>query len=230
MDDALVVTALLMGLAGGPHCAAMCGAACSAFAGRDGPLSQRMLALHAGRIAGYAAGGALVATSVSTLAAFAPAAPMLRPLWGMVHVAAIALGFWLLRAGRAPEWLSLPSPRLARLAASQPVRIFRTLPAPARAGLVGACWTAMPCGLLQSALLVAALASGARQGAAVMASFALASTLGLWLAQGLWSGLRKADDGRRFAALSVRCAGVLLVASSGFALWHGLGAALCGLA
>ena len=85
----------------------------------------------------------------------------------------------------------------------------------------------MPCGLLQSALLVAALASGPLPGAAVMASFALASTLGLWLAQGLWLGLRKAGDGRRFAALSVRAAGALLVASSGFALWHGLGAALC---
>ena len=230
MDSALVATALLMGLAGGPHCAAMCGAACGAVAGQGGPLSQRMLALHAGRIAGYAAGGALAATSVSTLASFAAAAPMLRPLWGMVHVAAIVLGLWLLRTGRAPGWLSLPSPRLARLAESRPVRIFRTLPAPARAGLVGACWTAMPCGLLQSALLVAALASGALPGAAVMASFALASTLGLWLAQGLWSGLRRADDGRRFAALSVRCAGALLAASSGFALWHGLGAALCGLA
>ena len=230
MDSALVAAALLMGLAGGPHCAAMCGAACGAVAGRDGPWSQRMLALHAGRIAGYAAGGALLATSVSTLAGVAPAAALLRPLWGMVHVAAIVLGLCLLRTGRAPGWLSGPSPRLAGIAGSQPVRIFRSLPAPARAGLVGICWTAMPCGLLQSALLVAALASGALPGAAVMAGFALASTLGLWLAQGLWSGLRSADDGRRFAALSVRGAGVLLVASSGFALWHGLGAALCGLA
>ena len=230
MDSALVAAALLTGLAGGPHCAAMCGAACGAVAGQGGPLSQRMLALHAGRIVGYAAGGALAATSVSALAGFAAAAPMLRPLWGMVHVAAIVLGLWLLRVGRAPEWLSMPSPRLAQLAGSQPVRIFRALPAPARAGLVGVCWTAMPCGLLQSALLVAALASGALPGAAVMAGFALASTLGLSLAQGLWSGLRRADNGRRFAALSVRCAGALLAASSGFALWHGLGAALCGLA
>ena len=60
-----------------------------------------------------------------------------------------------------------------------------------------------------------------------MASFALASTLGLWLAQGLWAGLRKADEGRRFAALSVRAAGALLAGSSAFALWHGMVAALC---
>ena len=227
MDGALLVSALLMGLAGGPHCAAMCGAACSAVAGRGGPLSDRMLALHAGRIAGYAAGGALAAASVSTLAGFAAAAPMLRPLWGMVHVAAIALGIWLLLKGRAPGWLSAPAPQLARLGDSRPVRVFRSLPGPARAGLIGACWTAMPCGLLQSALLVAALASGPLPGAAVMASFALASTLGLWRAQGLWAGLSRADEGRRFAALSVRTAGVLLAGSSAFALWHGMVAAIC---
>jgi len=60
-----------------------------------------------------------------------------------------------------------------------------------------------------------------------MAAFALASTFGLWLAQGLWLGLHRAGDGRRFASLSVRLAGTLLIASSGFALWHGLDAALC---
>ena len=227
MDGALLAAALLMGLAGGPHCAAMCGAACSAVAGRGGPLSERMLALHAGRVAGYAAGGALAAASVSTLGTFAAAAPMLRPLWGMVHVAAIVLGVWLVAYGRAPGWLAAPAPRLAGLGDSRPIRLFRSLPAPARAGLLGACWTAMPCGLLQSALLVAALASGPLPGAAVMASFALASTLGLWLAQGLWSSLFKADEDRRFTALSVRSAGALLAASSAFALWHGMVAALC---
>ena len=95
----------------------------------------------------------------------------------------------------------MPGRAWRALAQSQPVRIFRTLAGPARAGLAGVCWAVVPCGLLQSALLVAALASGALPGAAVMAAFALASTLGLWLAQGLWSGLRSADDG----AASPRC-------------------------
>ena len=85
----------------------------------------------------------------------------------------------------------------------------------------------MPCGLLQSALLVAALASGPLSGAAVMTGFALASTLGLWLDQGLWLGLSRANEAHRFATLSVRAAGALLAGSSAFALWHGLVAALC---
>jgi len=63
-----------------------------------------------------------------------------------------------------------------------------------------------------------------------MAAFALASTLGLFVAQRLWSGLRRSGAGERFAAWPVRAAGALLAGSSLFALWHGLGAALCGVA
>ena len=104
---------------------------------------------------------------------------------------------------RRRDWHA--SPGAGRCGSSAPCRH------PARAGLVGACWTAMPCGLLQSALLVAALASGALPGAAVMAAFALASTLGLWLAQGLWSGLqpgrRRPPLRRAVGALRRRAAG-----------------------
>ncbi len=227
MDSALLVAALLMGLAGGPHCAAMCGAALGSVAGNRGAFATPLLALHAGRVVGYAAAGAVAAASVASLGTFETAAPMLRPLWAMVHVAAVALGLWLLWAARAPRWFSQARPSLAALAETRPVRIFRTLPASARTGLAGACWAAVPCGLLQSALLVAALAGGPASGAVVMAAFALASMLGLWFAQGVWFGLRHAGDGRRFAAVSTRLAGALLAGSSLFALWHGLGSALC---
>ena len=235
MDAALVTAAVLMGLAGGPHCAAMCGAACNVVAragsergARRGP--SPLLALHAGRVVGYAAMGAVVATGVNGLGAFSDAAPMVRPLWAIVHVAAVVLGFWLLAFGRAPAWLSAARPRLAAIGQAQPVRVFRTLPAPARAGLIGIAWVIVPCGLLQSALLVSALASSAAAGAAVMSGFALASTLGLWLAQSLWSRLRGTTSGEHLAQWPVRAAGALLAGASLFALWHGLGAALCGVA
>ncbi len=227
-----------MGLAGGPHCAAMCGAACSVVAGPAGDAGPRghgaasasLLALHAGRVVGYATMGALAAASVAAIGTFADAAPMVRPLWAIVHVAAVALGVWLAWFGRAPAWLSSAKPRLAPLAASRPIQVYRRLPAPARAGLAGVAWVIVPCGLLQSALLVSALASTPASGAAVMAAFALASTLGLFLAQRLWSGLRRSGAGERLAAWPVRAAGALLAGSSLFALWHGLGAALCGIA
>ena len=238
MDTALVVSASLMGLAGGPHCAAMCGAACSVVAGPAGGAGPRghgaasasLLALHAGRVVGYATMGALAAASVAAIGTFADAAPMVRPLWAIVHVAAVALGVWLAWFGRAPAWLSSARPRVAALAQTRPIRVYRSLPRPGRAGLAGLAWVIVPCGLLQSALLVSALAASPASGAAVMAAFALASTLGLVLAQRLWSGLRHSGAGERLAAWPVRAAGALLAGSSLFALWHGLGAALCGVA
>ena len=105
---------------------------------------------------------------------------------------------------------------------------------PARAGLLGLAWVAWPCGLLQSALLVAALASGPLQGGAVMASFALTSGAGLalgpWLLSRMGGGGAAGEGGLR---LSVRLGGLGLAAASGWALSHGLWAqiaAVCGLA
>ena len=52
LGAALATTGLLMGLAGTPHCTAMCSAACAAVArgcGGSQP-GQAMLALHGGRI------------------------------------------------------------------------------------------------------------------------------------------------------------------------------------
>jgi len=224
MDAALAVSALLMGLAGSPHCTAMCGAACAAVAGARAPA---LVALHGGRVAGYATAGAIAAAGVAGLGSLASAAPLLRPLWSIVHVAAIALGAWLLWSGRAPGWLSRSAPRLARLEGGQPIRFVRTLPRPAAAALAGACWVAIPYGLLQAALLVAALASTPAAGAATMAAFAAGSSAALMLAQGAWSRLQRIGTATSLAPWSVRIAGALLAGSSAFALWSGLGAAIC---
>ncbi|MGZ5184352.1 MAG: urease accessory protein UreH domain-containing protein [Caldimonas sp.] len=230
MDAALIASALLMGLAGSLHCTVMCGAASGAIARQGGQarFSEALLAWHAGRLVSYAAAGAVVAAGVAGLVSLQGAAPLLRPVWTLVHVGAIALGFWLAWTARAPGWLSGASPRVAALAELQPIRVLRKLPASGRAGMAGACWAAMPCGLLQSALLVAALASGAAAGAAVMAVFATASGLGLWLGPQLWSRLRRGSRDADAAAVawSVRGAGALLAGSSLFALWHGLGSAI----
>ena len=228
MDAALVVSALLMGLAGGPHCAAMCGAAQAGLtrAGGSPGAAANLLALQGGRLLGYAVGGAVVSASVASFGALQAAAPWLRPLWTLVHVAAIALGLWLLWNGAAPAWLARVAPNARVLAGPQPIRWVLRLAATSRAGLVGACWIAMPCGLLQSALLVAALASGPLQGASVMAAFALASSISLWLGPQLWRRLWRQRGADVAATASVRLAGALLAGASLFALWHGLGAAI----
>jgi sulfite exporter TauE/SafE len=231
MDAALAASALMMGLAGAPHCAAMCGAAFGGIARQGGAAgsagnARALWALHVGRFASYTVAGALVAASVSALAGLGGAAPVLRPVWTLLHVGAVALGVALMWRGCAPAWLAGAGRHGSRLMQARPVRFFTRLPVTGRAAVVGSCWGAMPCGLLQSALIVAALASGPLQGAGVMAGFALTSALGLWLGPALWSRLRRAGGPLTHTTLPVRLAGALLVAASGFALVHGLRAAI----
>lgn len=220
MDLALAGSALLMGLAGSPHCLAMCGPACTGLTSGD---RSAQLSFHLGRLFSYAMGGALAAASVSLIAQLGQASAVLRPLWVLVHLAALLLGLYLLWQGRQPAWLE----NIGRQVSNQATVPVAGLGSggvsfgrPSRAGLAGLAWLAWPCGLLQSALMVAALASGPAQGAMVMGSFALGSGLGLVLGPLLLQRLFGAGvGGMRWA---VRLAGLGLVAASGFALGHGL--------
>lgn len=263
MWQSLLSSAVLMGLAGSAHCLAMCGAACTALAGRapagaaavPGPSAWApLLAFHLARALSYAVAGAVVATGVGALSTLGQAVGVLRPLWTLVHLAALVLGVWLLWQGRQPAWME----RLGRVrpdaSAAGPAPLTVALPLPGRTAADGAAarridlrrlrrataagllWAAWPCGLLQSALLVAALASRPWQGAAVMAGFAAGSAAGLLFGPWLWwrlTGLRAdARRAERWSVLSVRLAGLALAAASAWALGHGLWlrvAAWCGL-
>jgi len=217
MTLSLLLAALLMGLAGSLHCTAMCGAACTAITRSGGErTSTAVLGFHLGRLASYAAGGALAAASVGALGAWSQAAPALRPLWSLVHGAALMLGLWLAWTGRQPAWLM----RVGR--APQPAAVpagWQAMRGPVRSAALGGAWVLLPCGLLQSALLVAALASDAVGGALVMAVFALASSLGLLIVGAAWQRAIATPEALRWA---VRLAGVMLAAASAWALGHGL--------
>jgi sulfite exporter TauE/SafE len=217
-DLALTGAALLIGVAGAPHCAAMCGAlGMSATSG----VRQQVVSLLAGRLAGYAAGGAAVAGGIAGLAALEAAAPWLRPLWTLLHVSCVVFGFWLVATGRWPAWLAS---RPAASAGSAPLRFVRRMPPGARAGAAGVCWVALPCGLLQSALLVAALGSGPLAGATIMAAFAVGSAPGLALPLLVRAGWARRMASGRGSRAAVRLAGAFLAGASIFALWHGIGA------
>ena len=237
-DVALVISAGLLGLAGAPHCALMCSASCTAAVGRGGP--QALTAFHLARVTAYAAAGALVAASTGALATVAAWSPALRPLWTLLHVAALTLGLWLLWQGQQPAWMSTMG-RLPRAAAGgsqalastgvwQPVRWMQpTL----RAAGVGSLWVAWPCGLLQSALLVAALTQSPFSGAAAMAIFGATSATGLLAAPWLWRQMADwGGGGPTLANWGTRAAGAVLAGASGWALGHGLWqqvALFCGL-
>jgi sulfite exporter TauE/SafE len=83
---------------------------------------------------------------------------------------------------------------------------------------VGMLWAFMPCGLLYSALMVAALTGNVIDGALTMACFALGSGLSLGFAPWLLLKLKSIGDG----AWGIRLAGLTLTLTSGWTLWMGL--------
>lgn len=220
MSSTLLATALLMGLAGGPHCVAMCGAACAALgSAKPGQVTgtRAMWLFQLGRLAGYSALGAFAAASMQGLGWLSVQSAALRPVWSLLHVAAAMLGMMLLVQGRQPLWLELGARRVWTR-----MRVYLTgtgrvagVTAPLALGTV---WALLPCGLLYSALLVAALSADAAQGAGVMALFALGSGLSLMAGPWLWLRLRGPGSGQ----WAVRLAGAALLASSAWALWMGL--------
>jgi uncharacterized protein len=214
MQTALAATALLMGLAGGPHCVAMCGAACAGI-GRSstGTNTRSMWIFQAGRVVGYSALGGLSAASMQGLGWLSVHSAALRPVWSLFHVAAALLGLMLLWQARQPVWLEDG----ARKVWSR-VRSISRGSAGAAPLLLGVLWSLLPCGLLYSALLVAALTSSALEGAAVMALFALGSSVSLMAGPWLWLRLRTPGSGQ----WAIRLAGLALLATSVWALWMGL--------
>ena len=248
MQTTLAVTALLMGLAGGPHCVAMCGAACAGIGMAGGtphgttngttngttinvggaalitpttPITRSLWIFQIGRLIGYSALGGLAAASMQGLGWLSIQSAALRPVWTLLHVAAALMGLILLWQARQPAWVENSARKVWRG--------VRTATSGANAGtaplMIGVLWSLLPCGLLYSALLVAALSGNPLEGAAVMALFALGSGVSLMVAPWLWLRMRGRgsvlgnDDGGRWA---IRIAGLALFATSGWALWMGL--------
>ena len=100
-------------------------------------------------------------------------------------------------AGRGPGW--------ARAGTGAPL-------------LLGTVWALLPCGLLYSALLVAAMSARPLDGAMVMALFAAGTSVSMMAGPWLWLRLRSADSGQ----WGVRLAGLALASSSAWAVWMGL--------
>jgi sulfite exporter TauE/SafE len=182
MSTTLLVSALLAGLVGGLHCAAMCGGFVTAIAARDSAgvlpmlparlLVFRQLGYHAGRVASYAAlGAAFGAAGAATVDAvnFLPAQQTLYVVAnGLLLVLAVSVATrrsampWLTRAGMGAFALVLPwaSP-------------LTRGPRPAGRFALGALWGLVPCTLVYSVLPLALFAGGAWQGGAVMLAFGL---------------------------------------------------------
>lgn len=213
MIEYSLLSALLVGLLGGVHCAGMCGGIVAAFSFRaDGGAAPFRLHLgyNLGRVLSYTLFGALAGSLGASLNLL-----QIRPLQMVLYVLAqlvmVLLGLylagwnrWVLifeRAGGA-LWGHL-QPVFKKLL---PVR---NLPG---AFVAGMAWGWLPCGLVYS-VLIGALASGsATGGAALMLAFGL-GTLPNLLGMGLF-----ARSLQPFLQHTVtrRAAGLLV---SGFGVW-----------
>ena len=214
MQTSLALTALIMGLAGGPHCVAMCGAACAGIGHAAGAHQNRaFLSFQLGRWLGYSLMGGLAAFSVQALGWLTVESAVLRPVWSMLHVAAVVLGLLLIWQAKQPVWLDQSAQNLW----SKIRKLNSNLGKIAPVG-VGVLWALMPCGLLYSALMVAALTGNAWDGAITMACFALGSGLSLGFAPWFLLKLKSLGDG----AWGIRLAGLALASTSGWGLWLGL--------
>jgi sulfite exporter TauE/SafE len=223
---ALAGTAFVMGLVGGPHCIAMCGAACGGVIRGVGVKPARgMWTFQAGRLLGYTVAGGAAGLFMHSFEWLAQNTAALKPVWTMFHLAVLAWGLMLLAQARQPAWVEQ-----AGRGIWQKVRPM----AQRRGGLVaaGALWTFMPCGLLYSALLVAGLSGGIVEGALSMGLFAIGSGISLGLAPGVFRKLQ--DIGNRLRKdWGTRIAGALLAGVAAWALWMDLAhrvAVWCGLA
>jgi len=218
MQSSLALTALLMGLVGGPHCVAMCGAACAGISQAAGPhQNSALLTFQLGRIGGYSILGGLAAASLQGLGWLTVQSAALRPVWSLFHVAAIVLGLMLLLQARQPVWLESAARTVWARTRSFAANQGRGAPL-----VLGVLWALLPCGLLYSALLVAALAGSVVGGAMVMALFALGTSVTMVAGPWLWLRLRGSPANPGSGQWGMRLAGAALAASSGWALWMAL--------
>ena len=223
MLSSLLLTAGLMGLVGGPHCVAMCGAAClgiSRWPARSA--LSNLLLFQIGRLLGYACLGAVVALSMDTLGWLTRQSAGFRPIWSMVHVAAVLFGLLLVWRGEQPVWLTRSAQQLWQRVASPAQREAMQQRAYGPLWL-GMAWALLPCGLLYSALMVALFSGGPGQGALVMLMFALGGGLMLTVLPLLWDKLQTSRTvPSAWSAWGTRLAGLTLSGSAAWGFWMGL--------
>lgn len=208
-----LTAAFVAGVAGSAHCLAMCGGLSGALGMRARKLGARpartflhTLAQQVGRVGSYALAGALCGSVGELLAALLDLSGLARGLRVVAGLVLIAISLRVLvgwrpfgaveRAG-ATVWM-----RLSPLARSiRQDHLGGSL-------LMGAVWGWMPCGMVYSMLLFAAMSGSAVYGAATMSMFGL----GTWPSM-LGGSLLSAQAWRLSASRGLHTvAGALLLA------------------
>ena len=203
------VLAFVAGLVGGAHCLGMC----SGFVLATAAGGQRSWLFHLGRIAGYAALGAVAALGGALLDLGGDAAGLHRLRFFVSGALLIAFGLAFLRVlpGR---WLE---PRAGFVTGL--LRRLRRAGGAAFPFLLGAPIGLLPCGLLYPMYAAAAGTDAPLEGAALLASFGL-GTVPLLGSFSFALGRVGLATRQRL----VRAAGVVMLVLGALMLWRGLSA------
>ena len=190
IHELTIAAAFLAGLAGGVHCAAMCGPLVSIVSGRcregekRGGWLAHALAYNAGRIASYVVAGAITGAVGAAGLALRGDPLTQQALLAMMGLALLVIAFSV--AGCAPLTRALEGVGALAWRRIEPYsRSFLPANTPARAFGLGLVWGWLPCGMVYVALLAALASADPLHGASVMAAFG-AGTLPSLLALSAW--------------------------------------------
>jgi sulfite exporter TauE/SafE len=213
MPEFSIIAVFFAGLLGGVHCLGMCGSIVGIFTAQIPKDKKRwlfQLAYNSGRLASYAAAGALVGAIGQAGLLFRDVVPVQHLLFALSSLMLIVLGLYLAGLWHMVRRIEQMGGMLWKRI--QPLtRSLLPVSTPSRALQLGLLLGWLPCGLVYS-VLVTALASGnAAGGALIMLAFGL-GTLPNLLAIGLfWDTAKGWVQSRR-----VRMIAGLLVAGFGF--------------
>ena len=234
----------MVGLLGSVHCAGMCGGIVSAFSVapvrrfpvavitlRSAPSAalMRVLAYNSGRIASYAAAGALAGGLAGAARTLVGLAVIESIGYWLANLMLVVLGLYLMDAWRGLAHLEQLG-RSAWRRIEPATALLLPLDTPLKLVAMGALWGWLPCGMVYSVLLTAMMAGSALSGAAVMLAFGL-GTLPMLLSMGMLGAQLRGWIQRRpvrvASGLVVFGFGLLGMARAAGGISHGWIDALC---
>jgi len=183
MGSVDMLSAFVVGLLGGVHCAGMCGGIVGALSFGLASTASRwpiLLAYNAGRISSYTLAGAIMGALGFYFSGLLPVQTAQRVLLSLAGLFLILMGMYL-----AGWWNAL-----ARIESVGGVLWRKIEPLgrgllPVRSAwqgyLLGLLWGWLPCGLVYSALVWTVSAGGAMEGASLMLAFGLGTLPNLLL-------------------------------------------------
>jgi len=216
-----LIAALLAGLLGSTHCLAMCGGIAGGL-GMGLPEERRtaprllgyLLLYNLGRITSYSIAGAVAGGIGLWLGSMVEVAAWSHVLRWATGALMVAIGLQLAFRWRGLRHLEGLGGRFWRRLAPLGRRLMPVRD-PGTALALGALWGWLPCGLVYSVLVVAAVSGGPGRGAALMAAFGL-GTLPAMVATGALAGrLRRYAGDRRLR----RAAGLLVIVFGAWTLF-----------